>query len=85
MVNENVVKNHFGKLSKTLEVKGLLDDAENIFSVDESGINTELRQKVIRKRAQKMYSSLKGSLDQITIHYCINATGHALPPMLYHL
>ena len=56
MANENVVKSHFNTLKKTLQENGLLDNAEKIFNVDESGINMELRQgKVIRKRTQKMF------------------------------
>ena len=52
MANENVVKNHFNTLKKTLQENGLLDNAEKIFNVDESGINMELKQrKVIVKKA----------------------------------
>ena len=45
MANENVVKSHFNTLKKTLQENGLLDNAEKIFNVDESGINMELRQR----------------------------------------
>ena len=56
MANENVVKSHFNTLKKTLQENGLLDNAEKIFNVDESGINMELRQgKVIVKKGSKMF------------------------------
>ena len=56
MANENVVKSYFNTLKKTLQENGLLDNAEKIFNVDESGINMELRQgKVIVKKGSKMF------------------------------
>ena len=86
MANENVVKSYFNTLKKTLQENGLLDNAEKIFNVDESGINMELRQgKVIVKKGSKNVHCLsKGSRDHITVNYCVSAAGHVLPPMIIY-
>ena len=77
MANENVVKSYFNRLKKILQENGLLDDAEKIFNVDESGLNMVLRQgKVIVKKGSKNVHSLsKGSRDHITINCCVSAAG----------
>ena len=64
----------------------MLDNAENIFNVDESGINMELRQgKVIVKKGSKNFHSLsKGSRDHITVNCCVSAAGHVLAPMIIY-
>ena len=64
----------------------MLDNAEKIFNVDESGINTELRQGnvMVKKGSKNVHSLSKGSCDHITINCCVSAAGHVLPPMIIY-
>ena len=85
MANENVVKSHFNTLKKTLQENGLLDNAEKIFNVDESGINMELRQgKVIVKRAQKIFILYQKALVTTLPQTVVSVQQDVLPPMIIY-
>ena len=64
----------------------MLDNAEKIFNVDESGINTELRQGnfMVKKGSKNVHSLSKGSCDHITTNCCVSAAGHVLPPIIIY-
>ena len=85
MTNENVMMNHFQTLKDLLVEHDLLDKPENLFNVDESGINMDIRQGkvVVTKGLKQVHSMSKGTRDHITVNCCINANGKCIPPMIF--
>ena len=84
MANPVVVRRHFTTLQKVLQDNGLLDRPDQIFNVDEAGLNLELRKgKVIVDRQQKhAYSTAKGGCDHVTANYCASPGRALVPPFI---
>ena len=84
MTNENVMMNHFQTLKDLLVEHDLLGKPENLFDVDESGINMDIQQgKVVATKGLKQVHSMsKGTRDHIRVNSCINANGKSIPPMI---
>ena len=84
MTNENVMINHFQTLKYLIVEHDLLGKPENLFNVDESGINMDIQQGkvVVTKGLKQVHSMSKGTRDHITVNCCVNANGKCIPPMI---
>ena len=68
MANLVVIKNYFDALEKTLKENNLMDKPDNIFNLDESSLNLELRKgKVISRSSKYTYCQAKGGRDHLTV------------------
>ena len=61
-----------------------MDKPDNIFNVDESGLNLELRKgKVVISRSLKLaYSQTKGGRDHLTVNCCVSTAAYMPPPFI---
>ena len=61
-----------------------MDKPDNIFNVDERGLNLELRKgKVVISRSLKLvYSQTKGGRDHLTVNCCVSAAAYMPPPFI---
>ena len=81
MSKQEIITECYNTMEKVLTENDLIDKPENIFNVDESGINMALKKGkvVVSKGARNAHSLEKGSKDHITVNCCVNAAGTALP------
>ena len=80
----SVVKKHFETLKDALLKAGLLDKAEHIFNVDETGIEMNKRtgKVVVDRCIKKHHQESVGDREHITANICCSSTGQVLSPML---
>jgi transposase-like protein len=86
-VNRKDVKEFFDLLAKIYEENDLANHPEDIYNMDESGIqvNNKPSKVVATKGAKDVYtltSSEKG--ENVTVIACVNAQGNFLPPVLIY-
>ena len=79
-----IISNYFHLLEETLLQNGLLDEATQIFSCDESGFPLDHKPgKVICQRGLKELSlTTSGDKAQLTVLACASASGYVLPPLI---
>ena len=86
MSKQEIIDGCYATMENVLVENDLINKPENIFNVDESGINMSLKKGkvVVTKGTTNAHSMEKGSKDHITVNCCINAAGTALPPMIIY-
>jgi len=84
MANVTVMAKHFKLLDETLTKHGIKNKYNRIYNCDESGMALDrMTSKVIVQRKTKQaYAESKGSRDHITVHTCVSASGHVIPPFI---
>lgn len=84
MANENVVREYFELLDTVIKEADLQGKPHLIFNCDETAIdlNKSTQKVIVPVRQKHAYLRGIGSTQHISVHCCINAAGHTLPPMI---
>ena len=84
MANMTVMNQHFDLLDKTLTKLGIKDKPKRIYNCDESGMALDrmTAKVIVQRKTKQAYTESKGNRDHITVHTCVSASGHAIPPFI---
>ena len=83
-INKDTIEQYYNLLEDTLRKHELLNNPEQIYNMDESGMPLDPRPpNVVAKHGmKKIRYRVSGKKEQITIIACANALGQCLPPMV---
>ncbi|VDI05779.1 Hypothetical predicted protein [Mytilus galloprovincialis] len=79
------MRDYFKLLKSTLETNDLKDKPERLYNCDEAGLSLNKssgQRVVVPKRFKHAHSISIATSEHISVHCCVNAAGHSLPPML---
>ncbi|CAG2245714.1 unnamed protein product [Mytilus edulis] len=85
MGNVETMRDYFKLLKSTLETNDLKDKPERLYNCDEAGLSLNKssgQRVVVPKRFKHAHSISIATSEHISVHCCVNAAGHSLPPML---
>ena len=83
--NVGALRDYFKLLKETIESNKLEDSPERIYNCDEAALylNKSAGQRVIvPARMRHSHSVSIATNEHVSVHCCVNAAGHAIPPML---
>lgn len=86
-LNRFIVNDHFEKLKTVMLEIGLMDKPQSIYNIDEKGNRLCLHkaQTVLAKRgARRVHNVASEHGENCTIVACVNALGHAVPPVILY-
>ncbi|XP_060560017.1 jerky protein homolog-like [Ruditapes philippinarum] len=83
--NVNTLRDYFELLKETMDANKRNDKPSQIYNCDEAALylNKSAGQKVlVPTRTKHTHSLSVATNEHISVHCCVNAAGHAIPPMI---
>lgn len=80
----DIIRDYFQLLKEHLDKGGYLERPQDIYNCDESivDLNKCTQRVVVPKRMKHAHSRDVASSEHISIHCCVSAAGHAIPPFI---
>ena len=84
MTNVTVLSEYFELLDQVLTKEGLKDKPHLLYNCDETAIDLNKSTQRVLVPVKQKHSHLRslGATQHISVHCCVNAAGHALPPFI---
>ena len=84
MANRGAIAKYFKLLKEVLDEHALIEKPAQIYNVDELGIPLDHHppRVVVKKGQRKVRYRTAGNKNQVTVVWCINTAGSALPPFV---
>ena len=78
------LRSYFHLLRQVMDEGGFHERLQDVYNCDESviNLNKSTQKVVVPRRSRAAHSRVVASSEHISIHCCINAAGHSMPPMI---
>jgi len=84
MANVTVMAKNFKLLDENLTKHEIKNKYNCIYNCDESGmvLDRMTSKVIVQRKTKQAYAESKGNQDHITVHTCVSALGHVIPPFI---